>query len=134
MDVKAEAVRRLNVEIVLYRITTDIREDYIQNRLFLHYNTSFPLKVRNRIRTRFHSRCHVPVLHQTRPNHPPDAGDGSLAERDAVASEVDSAEGSASQVCADEDAFDLDGAAFELGGLEGDHDCGAVLLGCGNGC
>lgn len=40
---------------------------------------------------------------------------------------MDGAEGGAGQVGADEDALDLDGAAFELGGLEGDDDCGAVL-------
>lgn len=42
---------------------------------------------------------------------------------------MDGAEGGARQVGADEDALELDAAAFELGGLEGDYDCGAVLWG-----
>ena len=41
---------------------------------------------------------------------------------------MDRAEGRAGQVGADEDALDVDGAAFELGGLEGDDDCDAALL------
>lgn len=77
--------------------------------------------------TRLHPRSHIPVLNQTRPDHPPDPGNVSDPERDAVAFEVDGAEGGAGQVGADEDALDLDGAAFELGGLEGDDDCGTVL-------
>ena len=44
---------------------------------------------------------------------------------------MDGAEGGAGQVGADEDALDVDGAAFELGGLEGDDDRGAVLFGGG---
>lgn len=42
---------------------------------------------------------------------------------------MDGAEGGAGQIGADEDALDLYRAAFELGGLEGDDDCGAVLRG-----
>lgn len=40
---------------------------------------------------------------------------------------MDGSEGCAGQVGADEDALDIDGAAFELGGLEGDYDCDAAL-------
>lgn len=45
---------------------------------------------------------------------------------------MDGAKGGAGQVGADEDALDVDRAAFELGGLEWDHDCDAVLwaVGC----
>ena len=92
-------------------------------------NPSTRLEVRNRIRTRLHPARHIPILNQTRPDHPPDAGDIPLPERDAVAAEVDGAEGRAGEVGADEDALDVDGAAFELGGLEGDDDRGAVLSG-----
>lgn len=91
------------------------------------------LKVSNRILTRVHPRSHIPILDQTRPDHPPDTGYIALAVRDAVASEVDRAEGCARQVGADEDALYVDGAAFELGGLEGDDNCGAVLLRVGVG-
>lgn len=45
---------------------------------------------------------------------------------------MDGAEGGAGQVGADEDALDLYGAAFELGGLKGDNDCDAAL--CDAGC
>lgn len=88
-------------------------------------------EVSNGILTRLHPRSHIPIFHKTRPDQAPDTSDVSHAERDAVAFEVDGAEGGAGQVGADEDALDLDGAAFELGGLEGDDDCGAVLCGCG---
>lgn len=92
-------------------------------------NPSIRLEVRNRIPARLHPARHIPILNQTRPDHPPDAGDIPLPERDAVAAEVDGAEGRAGEVGADEDALDVDGAAFELGGLEGDDDRGAVLSG-----
>ena len=45
---------------------------------------------------------------------------------------MDGAKGRAGQVGADEDALEVDGAAFELGGLEGDHDGDAALLGWGS--
>ncbi len=45
---------------------------------------------------------------------------------------MDGAKGGAGQVGADEDALDVDRAAFELGGLEWDYYCDAVLwaVGC----
>lgn len=85
------------------------------------------LEVCNRILTRLHPRSHIPILHQTRPDHPPNTGNVALAKRNAVTSEVDGAEGGAGQVGADENALDVNGAAFELGALEGDYDCDAVL-------
>ena len=90
---------------------------------------SHTLEVSNRILARLHSRSHIPILDQTRPDHAPDARNITLALRDAVAPEVDGPKGCAGQVGADEDALEVDGAAFELGGLEGDHDGDAVLLG-----
>ena len=88
----------------------------------------FDLKVSDGILARLHPRSHIPVLHKTRPDHPPDTGNISLPEGDTVASEVDGSERCAGQIGADEDALDVDRAAFELGGLERDYDCGAVLL------
>lgn len=104
---------------------------YISSFLFIPNPAQSILEVSDRVLTRLHPRSNVPVLHQTCPDHPPDTCDVPHAERDAVAFEVDRAEGGAGQVGADEDALDLDGAAFELGGLEGDDDCGAVLCGWG---
>ena len=69
----------------------------------------------------------LPVLHKTRPDHPPNTGNISLPERGTVASEVDGSERCAGQIGADEDALDVDGAAFELGGLKGNYDCDAAL-------
>ena len=94
-----------------------------------HPPIPYTLKVSNRILARLHPGSHIPILDQTRPDHAPDACNVALAERDAVASEVDGAKGRAGQVGADEDALEVDGAAFELGGLEGDHDGDAALLG-----
>lgn len=84
-------------------------------------------KVSNRVVARLHPDSHIPVLDQARPNHPPDAGDVAHPERNAVAFEVDRTKGSTGQVGADEDALDLDRAAFEFGGLEGDYDRSAAL-------
>ena len=101
---------------------------YLLTRLKIISLTSSNLEVSNGILARRHSRSHIPVLHKTRPDHPPDTGNISLPERNTVASEVDGSERCAGQIGADEDALDVDGTAFELGGLEGDYDCGAVLL------
>lgn len=93
----------------------------------LYFPPSLQLKVSNRILTRHYPRSHIPVLNKTRPDHPPDTSDISLSERDTVASEMYGSERCAGQVGADEDALDVDGAAFEFGGLERDYDCDAVL-------
>lgn len=87
----------------------------------------YHLKVSNRIRTRLHPRSHVPILNQTRSDHPPNTGDIALSERDAVASKVDGAKRRAGQIGAHEDTLNFHGAAFELCALEGDDDCSAVL-------
>ena len=97
----------------------------------LYFPPSLHLKVSNRVLTRHYPRSHIPVLNKTRPDHPPDASDISLSERDTVASEVYGSERCAGQVGADEDALDVDGAAFELCCLERDDDCNAVLYGVG---
>ena len=71
-----------------------------------HTNSSH-LKICNRICTRLHPRGHIPILDQTRSNHPPDACDIALPERNTVASKVDSAEGRASQVGAHKHALNF---------------------------
>ena len=103
------------------------------SRLPPHTHTPTPththriLEISDGVWTRLHPCRHVPVLDQTRSDHSPDTGNGALPERGAVASEVEGAIGGSVQVRADEDTLELDGAAFEFGGLEGDYDCGAIL-------
>lgn len=105
--------------------TASLSLTYLLLRNFLPHFSN--LKVSDGILARGHSRSHIPVLHKTRPDHPPDTSNISLPECNAVASEVDGPERRAGQIGADEDALNVDGAAFELGGLEGDYDCDAAL-------
>lgn len=98
------------------------------------YHVPFPtpplhrLEISNRVGTRLHPGSNIPILNQTRSDHPPDPGDSALSERDAVALKVNGAKGGTGQVCADKNTFDVNRTAFELSRLEGYDNRGAVLL------